>query len=68
MTEPFVLTKGERLNPVWMALSRHLEERIAQLRMQNDGDKDERETAKLRGRIAELKGILALAKDLPVIE
>jgi len=42
-----------------------VEKRIASLRARNDNDKNAEETAKLRGRIAELKLIAAL--DNPAV-
>lgn len=56
----FELTSLDKNSATWVRLSRYMEERIMQLRIQNDGDKNELETAKLRGRIAELKGLLWL--------
>jgi hypothetical protein len=64
MTEPkFKPTKTERMSPLWGALVKHLETRLAYLRNQNDGDLDQVETGKQRGRIAEIKALLSLDKD-----
>ena len=64
MTEPkFKPTKTERMSPLWGALVKHLETRLAHLRNQNDGDLDQVETGKQRGRIAEIKALLSLDKD-----
>jgi len=54
------LTEGEKLSAVWQKLEPHLKERLTTLRAQNDGELDELSTARLRGRIAELKLILSL--------
>ena len=63
-TEPkFKPTKTERMSPLWGALVKHLETRLAHLRNQNDGDLDQVETGKQRGRIAEIKALLSLDKD-----
>lgn len=59
------LTNHERASAVWMKLEAHLAERIAACRSRNDGDLSEMDTAKLRGRIAALKEILALGADVP---
>lgn len=61
---PFKLSLEDRESLVWKRLMTHFGERLEVLRTQNDGDKSEAETAKLRGRIAELKAILALNKEL----
>lgn len=64
----FVLTKEDRSSALWRKLMRHWEEKLASLRAQNDGDLTDANTLKLRGRIAELKANMALAKDLPEID
>jgi hypothetical protein len=56
----FRLELNDRHSPTWAKLRRHLEARITELRRQNDSDADPMKTAKLRGRIAELKGLLSL--------
>jgi len=55
----------DRNSPVWRKVEAYIEERIDELRMQNDTDKDATETARLRGRIAELKILLTQAKPAP---
>jgi len=64
----FVLTQDEKESRLWQKLIKHLEDRLQTLRLQNDGDRSETETARLRGRIAELKAIIGLDKDLPEID
>lgn len=66
MNEP-VLTLEDRRNHVWVKLRKHLEERRETLRRKNDADLDERRTARLRGQIAEITTLLALAEDQPTI-
>jgi len=46
----------------WKALVARYESRLDDLRMRNDGDLSETQTAKLRGRINEIREFLALAK------
>ena len=58
-------TDFEKQGAVWMKLSAHLNARLALLRRQNDDDKDEIKTARLRGRIAEVQMILGLANKKP---
>lgn len=62
---PLKLAPHERKSELWMKLSRHLAERLDSLRRQNDGDQTEESTAKLRGRIAEIKALLKLGEDQP---
>ena len=63
---PFRLAPYERHNEVWLKVNKHLTERLFDLRRQNDGDLTPEETAKLRGRIAEIKVLQDLATDLPI--
>lgn len=54
------------LSPTWMRLKEHCQARLAALRMQNDKTISAEETTKLRGRIAEVKRILALDNPAPI--
>ena len=65
MIEPVepLMTQAERNSALWRKLRKNLEQRLDTLRAQNDGDKDERATAMLRGRIAEVKTLLTLGDD-----
>lgn len=54
------LDKLESQSAVWLKLKEHIESRLSQLRMQNDGDLSDIETARLRGRVAMCKELLAL--------
>lgn len=62
MTEKFRPAEHERHGQLWRDLMRHLEDRLAELRQQNDATLDDRATATLRGRIAEVKSLLSLDK------
>ena len=66
--EPFILTEGEKLNPIWLKLMAYFEYRLETLRVQNDGFKNESETAMLRGRIAELKTFISFNNVQPGLE
>jgi hypothetical protein len=55
-------------SPVWAKVRDYCRLRIDSLRAQNDGDLSEAETAKLRGRIAELNAVLALPSLMTVEE
>lgn len=60
---PFSLTDQERVNPLWVRLMGHFEDRLAKLRVRNDAPHDEVATASLRGEIRALRTILALNKQ-----
>jgi len=60
------LTEGDKLSAVWQKLDPYLKERLATLRAQNDGELDAIATARLRGKLAAIKEILALADAGPV--
>jgi hypothetical protein len=61
--EKFALTMAEINSPSWCRLMEYFADRLAQLRAENDTDKDEVQTAKQRGRIAEIKALMALDKE-----
>lgn len=56
-------TKQELSSSAWMKLEAYLREKLVALRAQNDGDMSLEATARLRGRIAQVKFILALGED-----
>lgn len=60
-----VLDRDDLRSPTWARIESHLRDRLAELRERNDADADEARTAKTRGRIAELKELLALAHPEP---
>lgn len=55
----------ETRSAAWMKVERFLEERLVVLRSRNDGALGAEETSHLRGRIAQVKEILALGKPEP---
>lgn len=55
-----LLSKNERHSAVWVKIAEHFQKRLSESRQENDGRLDEIETARLRGRIAAFKEILAL--------
>lgn len=61
----FILTEDEKESRLWKRLCEHWQDRLQTLRAQNDSDKSESATARLRGQIAELKASLGLEKELP---
>lgn len=63
--EPFVLTQGDRNNPLWPKLLEHFRDRLRVARETNDGDLDECKTALTRGRIRLLKELIALDQERP---
>lgn len=52
-------------SPTWMRFIAYQEKKLTELRAKNDGRMDEIETARLRGRILEVKLILGLTFDAP---
>lgn len=63
------LTEFDKQSATWTKLREYIEGEIDILRQRNDADCDAVATAKLRGRIFELKRILSLAtSDERVIE
>jgi len=65
VSEKFCLAEHEKHSALWRALMRRCEERLTELRQMNDADQTLEGTAKLRGRIAEVKTLLALDKSEP---
>lgn len=63
---PFVLTDGDRRNPLWIKLKDHFEQELANKRGKNDGELDPIQTATIRGHIAFLKAFLALGTEPPL--
>lgn len=57
------LTELEKQSALWRRLEEDLNEQLSALRSQNDGDLDPMATARLRGRIAAMKTILAYGAD-----
>jgi len=62
-TRKLELTPIERRSDVVRKLVAYYEDRLARLRVKNDGDLDDKETARLRGQISECKTFMALAKE-----
>ena len=67
MSDP-VLTKPDRDSAAWLKVMKYLEGRLATLRSENDADLTPEKTAKLRGKIAEVKLLMKMNADVPVIE
>ena len=61
----FALTHIERQSPMWGRLMAHFAEQVELLRNQLEGPKSESDTARLRGRIAELRSVMALNDEVP---
>lgn len=62
--QPFSLTRDERMSPLWHKLHAHMAGQVEVLRVMNDADRDEVETARLRGRIAAYKELMALNNEI----
>ena len=54
------LERYEQQSAVWIKLRDHMTQRLNDLRTKNDGQHDGETTANIRGRIAQLKELLAL--------
>jgi hypothetical protein len=61
--ERFRLAPHERTSPLWLNLERHMQQALAELRAMNDTSVSPERTEHLRGRIAQLKALLALADE-----
>ncbi len=58
------LSKTDRLSPIWQVVKDHLEARLMRLRVMNENESlDAVQTASIRGRIAEVKGLLSIGED-----
>ncbi len=62
---PFRLTAVEIASSTWARLKQHMEEERQRLRIRNDGDLTETETARVRGAIRQLTVLLDLEKPPP---
>jgi hypothetical protein len=58
-------TEIDLASETWKAIAARATARLADLRARNDGALDEVKTAHLRGRISELKELLALGNPVP---
>jgi len=63
--ERIALTPGDKQSSLWIKLAGHINERIGRLQRELEGPLAPEETANRRGRIAELRALLALEKDQP---
>ncbi len=61
-----ILNDLDRRSDTWKKIKAHYEAELAKLRQQNDGELDAEKTARLRGRIFEIKRILDMDKETPV--
>lgn len=61
--ERFKLEPHDRINPLWVRLERHMQQELENMRVMNDSTVPMERTEKLRGRIAQLKELLALADE-----
>lgn len=63
--ERFALTYADKNSGLWAGLAEHIKDRIERLQRELEGPLAAEETANRRGRIAELRALLALEKDPP---
>jgi len=64
----FALESHDLNNPLWIKLRDHYQRRLEELRARNDGDLSDKDTDKMRGRIAECKAFLNLGSPQQIIE
>ncbi len=57
------LNERQRGSDTWLLVLKYCEARLEQLRRENDGDLDERRTAKTRGRIAEIQKFMRAGEE-----
>jgi hypothetical protein len=62
------LSYADKTSATWVKLEAHLTEELSNLRLRNDADTDAVATARLRGRILQIKAILSLATEEKVVE
>lgn len=65
MSERIELSDAEKSSAAWGKVRAYLSNRLNELRVANDRDMTEQETAKQRGRIAEVRALMALGDDRP---
>lgn len=63
MTKLFALSHEEKHSALWKRLMNHWEEKLDTFHVLLEVDRSESESAKLRGRIAEIRSNIALNKD-----
>ena len=62
------LAREDFRTAVWKKVEKYANDRLDEHRKRNDGDLNADKTANLRGRIAELKALLDLARVPPEVE
>lgn len=60
------LKPQERTDRLWSLIEEDLKAELETLRRKNDADLTPEQTWKLRGRIAQIKDVLAIASEAPV--
>jgi len=63
----FKLGHNEIHSALWIRLKEYYEARLITLRQRNDGDLDQIATARVRGRIQEIRNFLALENQAPEV-
>lgn len=67
-SERIILSKMDKQSATWQTIMQYLEQRLAKLRAMNDIIMPEQNTATIRGQIAEVKAMMNLDKDEPIVE
>ncbi len=63
-----LLDNHDKHTPTWQKIQKHLTERLESLRTMNEKNHDKRKTAELRGRIKELRSLLTMDSDTPIVD
>jgi hypothetical protein len=63
-----ILSPTELQSSSWIKIKTYLNIRVEDLRKKNDGDFNEIDTSRMRGRIAEIKNMLAAVEPPPALE
>jgi len=67
LPDEFQLEYADKVSPLWTKLARHLTTRLELARWHLEKALPEDETNRVRGQIRELKAILSLQDDQPII-
>lgn len=66
--ERIAFTAQDKQTIQWAKMQEYWTQQLAQLRSQNDHDMPEVATAKLRGRIQQIKAFLSMDEEMPKID
>ena len=67
MSDRIVITGADKIGATWNKMQAYWAQQLDDLRKQNDADLDVVATAKLRGRIIQVKAFLSMDDELPKV-